>query len=60
MKVAIIDADLIGRKQHRFPNLACEKSDSGKRTQAVEIIYNCVGAIPDLHRKKPLKLREKQ
>ena len=25
MKVAIIDADLIGRKKHRFPNLACEK-----------------------------------
>lgn len=25
MKVAIIDADLIGRKKHRFPNLACMK-----------------------------------
>lgn len=25
MKVAIIDADLIGRKKHRFPNLASEK-----------------------------------
>lgn len=25
-----------------------QKSDSGKRTQAVEIIYNCVGVIPDL------------
>jgi hypothetical protein len=25
MKVAIIDADLIGRKKHRFPNLACLK-----------------------------------
>ena len=24
-KIAIIDADLIGRKKHRFPNLACEK-----------------------------------
>ena len=24
------------------------KVDGGKRTQAVEIIYNCVGAIPDL------------
>lgn len=24
-KIAIIDADLIGRKQHRFPNLACMK-----------------------------------
>lgn len=24
-KIAIIDADLIGRTRHRFPNLACEK-----------------------------------
>lgn len=27
-KVAIIDADLIGRKKHRFPNLACMKLSS--------------------------------
>lgn len=25
MKIGIIDADLIGRKNHRFPNLACMK-----------------------------------
>ena len=25
MKVAIIDADLIGRDKHRFPNLVCMK-----------------------------------
>lgn len=25
MRIAIIDADLIGREKHRFPNLACEK-----------------------------------
>ena len=25
MKVGFIDADLIGRKRHRFPNLACMK-----------------------------------
>ena len=25
MKIAIIDADLIGRHKHRFPNLACMK-----------------------------------
>lgn len=24
-RIAVIDADLIGRKKHRFPNLACEK-----------------------------------
>lgn len=25
MKIAIIDADFVGRKKHRFPNLVCEK-----------------------------------
>ena len=25
MRVAIFDADLIGREKHRFPNLVCEK-----------------------------------
>lgn len=25
MRIAIIDADLVGRKKHRFPNLACMK-----------------------------------
>lgn len=25
MKIAVIDADLIGRKNHRFPNLSCMK-----------------------------------
>ena len=25
MKIAIIDADLIGKNKHRFPNLACMK-----------------------------------
>ena len=25
MRVAIVDADLISRYNHRFPNLACEK-----------------------------------
>lgn len=25
MKIAIVDADLIGRKRHRFPNLVCMK-----------------------------------
>lgn len=28
MRIAIIDADLIGRKKHRFPNLACMKISS--------------------------------
>lgn len=25
LKIGIVDADLIGREKHRFPNLACEK-----------------------------------
>lgn len=24
-RIAVIDADMIGRKKHRFPNLACMK-----------------------------------
>ncbi len=28
MKIAVIDADLIGRKKHRFPNLVCMKISS--------------------------------
>jgi len=28
MIIAIIDADLVGRKKHRFPNLACMKLSS--------------------------------
>jgi len=28
MKIAIIDADLIGRNKHRFPNLVCMKLSS--------------------------------
>lgn len=25
MKIAVIDADLLGLRRHRFPNLVCEK-----------------------------------
>lgn len=25
MRIGIIDADLVSRKKHRFPNLVCEK-----------------------------------
>ena len=28
MNIAIIDADLIGRAKHRFPNLVCMKLSS--------------------------------
>lgn len=42
MKIGIIDADLIGREKHRFPNLACEKiSGYWKETGAdVELLMN--------------------
>ena len=33
MKVAIIDADLIGRAKHRFPNLACMKLSAYYKSQ---------------------------
>lgn len=32
MRVAVIDADLIGRKRHRFPNLACMKISGYHKT----------------------------
>lgn len=37
MKVAIVDADLIGRAKHRFPNLACMKLSSYWKAQGAEV-----------------------
>jgi len=37
MKIAIIDADLIGRWRHRFPNLACEKISGYWKEQGAEV-----------------------
>lgn len=37
MKVAIIDADLIGRKKHRFPNLACMKMSHYYKTKGCDV-----------------------
>ncbi len=37
MKVAIIDADLIGRVKHRFPNLACEKISAYWKEMGAEV-----------------------
>ena len=36
MKIAVIDADLLGRRRHRFPNLVCEKI-SGYYKQVVKL-----------------------
>ena len=38
MKIAIIDADLIGRKKHRFPNLACEKISGYWKNQNADVV----------------------
>ena len=38
MKIAIIDADLIGRKNHRFPNLACMKISGYYKSQGHEVV----------------------
>ena len=42
MKVGIIDADLIARKRHRFPNLACMKISAYQKKQghSVELLLN--------------------
>ena len=37
MKVGIIDADLIGRSKHRFPNLVCEKISGYWKSQTAEV-----------------------
>ena len=37
MKIAIIDADLIGRKKHRFPNLACMKISGYYKSSGNEV-----------------------
>jgi len=37
MKVAIIDADLLGRTKHRFPNLVCEKISAYWKEKGAEV-----------------------
>lgn len=37
MRIAIIDADLIGRKKHRFPNLACMKLSGYYKTKGCNV-----------------------
>lgn len=38
MKIGIIDADLIGRKRHRFPNLVCEKISAYWKEKNAEVV----------------------
>lgn len=37
MRVAIIDADLLGRTKHRFPNLVCEKISAYWKEKGAEV-----------------------
>ncbi len=37
MRVAIIDADLLGRTKHRFPNLVCEKLSAYWKEKGAEV-----------------------
>lgn len=37
MKIGIIDADLLGRKKHRFPNLVCEKISAYWKEKGAEV-----------------------
>ena len=37
MRIAIIDADLIGRKKHRFPNLVCMKLSAYHKDKGDEV-----------------------
>lgn len=37
MRIAIIDADLIGRCKHRFPNLVCMKLSGYYKTLGAEV-----------------------
>ena len=39
MNVAIIDADLLGRKNHRFPNLVCMKLSSYFKSQGNNVVF---------------------
>ena len=38
MKIGIIDADLLGRKKHRFPNLACEKISGYWKENGAQVV----------------------
>jgi len=43
--IAIIDADLIGRKKHRFPNLACEKISAYFKDKGEHVVLKLTLAL---------------
>ena len=50
MKVAIIDADLIGRKKHRFPNLVSEKISAYWKEKGAEGVDQKIKKATDRNR----------
>lgn len=38
MKIGIVDADLIGRQKHRFPNLVCEKISAFWKEKGADVV----------------------
>ena len=63
MTIGIIDADLIGRQKHRFPNLVCEKisaywNERGKKTQLLLSYDNLEEYDPGLTKEDWLSLLE--
>lgn len=43
MKIGVVDADLIGRKRHRFPNLCCMKISGYHKSlgDEVQLVLDC-------------------
>ena len=38
LKIGIVDADLIGRDKHRFPNLVCEKNSAYYKEKGARVV----------------------
>lgn len=51
MRIGIVDADLLGRKKHRFPNLACEKIAGywKEKGAEVELLENFIQILDPIY-----------
>lgn len=53
MRIGIVDADLISRRNHRFPNLACEKISGYWKEQGAEVelimSFDVIGSLFDTY-----------
>ena len=45
MKIAVLDADLIARKQHRFPNLVCMETSGYHKSGENDVHYGFIEAF---------------